>query len=626
MSFVEQNEIDYIVDESSPYIEQPVDIKMPLKPHQLAMICKMNDLEKPDMKVLDTENSEWFKTDFGALCDKVGSGKSLTILGLIAQNKQLTPGDKCLKSYGNMVHLYSKSQLYIPINIIVIPHGIVSQWETYINDFTDLISVSIKNNKDTQTFNEKLLNFRETQEEAFNMDILLISSTQYNKIAKAMLYSISQDIPIGISRLIIDEVDSIKIPSSLQISAEFSWFITSSDHKIQNPRGYNVYKPYTYINWQGDEVHTTRSVTIDRMTHSGFFRNLLIDLEPLYSKSLKNHIYLKSKNEFVENSFKLPEIKFNLIRCLGNLYVNVLNGLVSQDIMGMINAGDINSAVVAIGCDSQDEEGLIKLVTKDLEKNLKNKQIEFDAKLQMTYSSVTAKQTALDKLKVDIKQLEEKISSIKERVLDTNACPICCDEITNKVILQCCNNAYCLECISMSLNHKQNCPLCRKGVGKKDMIVLKSEIEEQLEEIDEEDDSKRTKLENLIRYVDKLMKRNIKSKIKKSRRKILIFSEYEQSFNEIERYLIESPYTYDKLKGTTTAINNKVIKYKNDETDILLLNSKYFGSGLNLENTTDMFLFHKMTQTMEKQVIGRAQRPGRKDPLKVYKLCYDNEL
>ena len=37
----------------------------------------------------------------------------------------------------------------------------------------------------------------------------------------------------------------------------------------------------------------------------------------------------------------------------------------------MINAGDINSAVQAIGCDTQDEEGLIKLVTKDLEKNLK---------------------------------------------------------------------------------------------------------------------------------------------------------------------------------------------------------------------------------------------------------------
>ena len=62
------------------------------------------------------------------------------------------------------------------------------QWEKYINDFTDLISVSIKNNKETQTFKEKILNFRETQEEEFNMDIVLISYKQYNKIPKAMLH------------------------------------------------------------------------------------------------------------------------------------------------------------------------------------------------------------------------------------------------------------------------------------------------------------------------------------------------------------------------------------------------------------------------------------------------------
>ena len=121
--------IDYIVDESSPKIENPEDIAIPLKEHQLAMIYKMSDLEKPDMKKLDSESGDLFKTDFAALCDKVGSGKSLTVLGLIANNKQLLPDDKCLQSFGNMVHVYSKSKLYIPINIIVVPHGIVNQWE-----------------------------------------------------------------------------------------------------------------------------------------------------------------------------------------------------------------------------------------------------------------------------------------------------------------------------------------------------------------------------------------------------------------------------------------------------------------------------------------------------------------
>ena len=615
----EQTEIDYIVDENSPQINQPGDIKIPLKPHQLAMICKMNEMEKPGKKKF--ANNQSYTTNFGALCDRVGAGKSLTILGLIGQNKILKLTEKCIRSYGTIVNIFTKNENSLPINIIVVPHGIVNQWSEYIEKYTKLSYIIIKNNKQVLEFKEKINNFVSSEEhslEHLNMNIVLISSTQYNKVAKLFYVNI----PIGISRLIIDEVDSIKIPASEHIDAEFTWFISSSRLKLENPRGQIVYVPSTYVNWNGEQIQTTRRTLVDKINHIGYFRDTLLDLESLY---FKNYIFLKSKEEFVTNSFHLPDIKFEIIKCLGNIYTNVLNGIVSQDVMNMINAGDIKSAVISIGCDTQDEAGLIKLVTKDLEKNLNNKQIEYEAKQQMHYSSATAKQAALDKLKVDIKELENKIESIKERVIDTNACPICCDDISNKTILQCCNNAFCFECISMSLNHKPSCPLCRKKIGNKDLIVIKEKLEEQIEECQGDDDSKRTKLENLIKYLEKIMPKP-KSKIKKRKRKILIFSEFEQSFNDIENYLMNSPFKYDKLKGSTSAINNKVRKYKEDDIDILLLNSKYFGSGLNLENTTDMFIFHKMNTSMEKQVIGRAQRPGRKDQLKVYRLCYDNEL
>ncbi len=611
--------MDFIVDETTPQVEQPEDITIQLKPHQLAMIHQMTELENPERKKINS--SETFTTSFGALCDKVGSGKSLTILGLISSNKKLEMRERCVRSFGSKVSVFKKVDKYLPINIIVVPHGIINQWEGYIKDNTNLKYEIIKSNKKVTEFCVHIDKFieEEVYPEELNLDILLISSTQYNSIGKKINASYKT---CGISRLIIDEVDSIKIPSSQCISAEFTWFITSSNIKIQHPRGQIKYVPITYINWHGDEVQGTRSIVTDSMKHTGYFKTQLIELENIY---FKNNIYLKSKEEFVANSFKLPEIKFKTIKCLGNIYTNVLTGMVSQEIMTMINAGDINSAVQAIGCPTQDEEGLIKLVTRDLEKNLKNKKIEFEAKQQMEYSSAAAKKQALDKLVEDIKKLEEKILSIKDRVIETNACPICCDDITNRAVLQCCNNAFCLECITMSLNHKPSCPLCRKLVSAKDLIVIKEQNEETLQECEEDDDSKRSKIENLIKYMDKIMKKN-KSLIKKTRRKILIFSEFNNSFNDVENYLKGTDYSYDNLKGTTSSIANKVKKFKNDEIDILLLNSNYFGSGLNLENTTDMFIFHKMTESMEKQVIGRAQRPGRKDPLRVYKLCYDNEV
>ena len=42
-----------------------------------------------------------------------------------------------------------------------------------------------------------------------------------------------------------------------------------------------------------------------------------------------------------------------------------------------------------------------------------------------------------------------------------------------------------------------------------------------------------------------------------------------------------------------------------------MLNSKFFGSGLNLENTTHLVLFHEMNMDTTIQAIGRAQRFGR---------------
>mgnify|MGYP007063469260 CR=1 FL=1 len=41
--------------------------------------------------------------------------------------------------------------------------------------------------------------------------------------------------------------------------------------------------------------------------------------------------------------------------------------------------------------------------------------------------------------------------------------------------------------------------------------------------------------------------------------------------------------------------------------------------------TTDIIIYHKLTKSMEEQVIGRAQRIGRKDSLKVTYLQFDSE-
>ena len=66
--------------------------------------------------------------------------------------------------------------------------------------------------------------------------------------------------------------------------------------------------------------------------------------------------------------------------------------------------------------------------------------------------------------------------------------------------------------------------------------------------------------------------------------------------------------------------------YKNGDLDILLLNSEFCASGINLENSTDIVIYHAMNKDKTTQVIGRGQRPGRNGVLNVWKLCHENEL
>jgi len=56
-----------------------------------------------------------------------------------------------------------------------------------------------------------------------------------------------------------------------------------------------------------------------------------------------------------------------------------------------------------------------------------------------------------------------------------------------------------------------------------------------------------------------------------------------------------------------------------------MLNAINYGSGLNLHMATDIVIYHELDIELETQVIGRAQRLGRTEPLNVYYLQNDNE-
>jgi hypothetical protein len=121
--------------------------------------------------------------------------------------------------------------------------------------------------------------------------------------------------------------------------------------------------------------------------------------------------------------------------------------------------------------------------------------------------------------------------------------------------------------------------------------------------------------------------KNFIETLKNEDRKVIIFSDYSNIFHYIEKICIENEIIYIDLdKGNLKEIDSAVQEYKYGNAKILLSNSSLFGCGMNFENSTDIIFVHKMKSEMEQQVIGRAQRIGRKTRLNVFYLQYENEI
>jgi hypothetical protein len=105
-----------------------------------------------------------------------------------------------------------------------------------------------------------------------------------------------------------------------------------------------------------------------------------------------------------------------------------------------------------------------------------------------------------------------------------------------------------------------------------------------------------------------------------------VFSRYDNPFTAIEEAVTGLGVTVRQLKGTKDGIASTLRQFQTGDVRCLLLNSHYAGSGLNITAATHVVLLHAMTHEEEKQILGRAYRMGRTEPLHFIKLLHQNEM
>jgi hypothetical protein len=283
----------------------------------------------------------------------------------------------------------------------------------------------------------------------------------------------------------------------------------------------------------------------------------------------------------------------------------------------------------------------------------------------------------IEKYEGELHKTNTRIESIEERItnVDKKECTICLSPPENPAMVPCCHNMFCLECLTDLTNTGNSngddfkCPMCREKCNMSRLVVVDDKLATtSKEKIQEQKDSGlKSKLDNIIEIIKGTdsdttplitpitikTKGKVKTKSKaktesissdtplstpfvhtmidndqivQKDRKFLIFTQFDNTFKEIEEKLETSSIISQRLIGTGAYISKTVERFNSGETKVLMLNAKHYGAGLNLQTCTDIIIYHKMTDEMEQQLVGRGQRLGRTSQLRVHRLCYDHEL
>ena len=611
---------------------QPPEIKVPLRPHQRALIHAMAERETASMDGIKYENTTTF-ANYGVLGDEVGTGKSLVVLSYIAAMKN-TPGfiqrRNMLYPNSRMNFFTTYSKTYNTISgpsLIIVPHTIYRQWQTYCKLHTDLNVFYAKSHKELGPLINSTTDIsgqRQVLDAIRASDIVLVGNTLYKELHQAEVAHSLQW-----KRIFIDEADSIYIPGTIPMPASpFTWFITATwaniimdgiqlrpailEHYQNNQTQYSAelgdwlraelgiqqYNGYLYGRTVYFRVRSTNWLSRFRSEHS-----------------LRAMVLLRSSPQFLEESRQMPAIIEHVLMCEQPASHRALAGLVSTTVQNMLHAGNIEGALQELGVNEDTPMNIVEAATIEREKELDRLKKTLAFKESIEYASPQAKEAALTSLRAKIVSVQSQLATFRERLtsVQTEECPICYDDpmASAAALTPCCHRVFCGTCIVTSLSRRLACPMCRAALKPGQLTQL-------VKEKKKTDKKVGSKLLSKSRQLIKFLKENPAARV-------LVFSRYENPFVNLERDCDMEGITYHTLRGNKDTIAATIRSFENGEKRVLFLPTQTAGAGLNLVGATHVVMLHAMTPEEEKQVIGRAYRLGRTSDLHVVRLRHEGE-
>jgi SNF2 family DNA or RNA helicase len=536
---------------------QPPNLKVRLYPHQKASVVNMEKLEK--FKRITIENRYSCETEFGILGDIPGYGKSYSIIALLLRDKMESD---CSQEYvKNNIRVFNDSVRIIQPSVKKrIKTNLIVCPVSVMKQWSDYLSKAPSLSVFEISTRKHVHNF-----EVGKHDVVLLNSTKFNEVI-----DIAGENTVW-KRFIFDEAASITIPSMRNINFGFMWLVTAT---------------YDYI------------YSIKGNGHN-FLRNFIRSIP----YNFLEHFVVKNNDDFIRESFYMPPVETITHQCINPRVLSILRNHIDDETRTMISAGNIKGAITKLGGNIFSTTNLIEIVKKRKAEKITacQQSLEFWEKRDNKKESDQWRERLVT-LEAEMREIEDKYKNMLK-----DDCSICYDQLTNHTMVSCCQNIFCGNCIMKWLQTNHNtCPLCRHVIKPVDLSFIKNEN-------DNEDDKKKLKNKKdvVIDIINNCVARN---------RKVILFSSYDETFDIIRSQLYENKIDFAELSGHRSVRESKLENFMKGELSVIFLNSRFNGAGINLQIADDIILYHKMAEGLRKQVLGRALRIGRTDPLLVHEF------
>jgi len=536
----------------------------------------------------------------------------------------------------------------IPTSIVLVPPSTFSQWESYVHRLVGPHDPRIKM---VRRFDTRMMRSMLSRSDESLPQIMILDATAYGSLlsrwatwsslfsgsavepplqASSSMSTITslpsasaaavgqggQGIQGGqqavrpvrpvFQRLVIDEADSIYVKNFEIMDALFLWIVTATPETLNT----SSCRPYAIralffdsgrCRWNSEEMRLVRE-----------------------------HLQIRHEDEVIDAALQLPPPQRSVVVLSSSaLYSSIRPYIhsVSALATSAIEACDYERAVGALGCScAESDDGIIAAFVSKLEREMRELQAE-----RAFYEQNGSDEAILDDIARRITKKRVTIDNVMRRVKEAECCPIGLEEIQNKAVTPCCHNAFEFANLMRALSRSAACPLCKTRIDASQLVVSFDRSSSSSKKENGEGTSSSQQVPNYPRTVSKdvALSHELSRALREDpESRILVFScFYSPRINTavIETCTFENVGYYFARPYDRCIPPHEMDAFRNGLNRVMVLNAHAVGAGVNIECATHVFTTHSMAQHLYMQVIGRAQRIGRRGPLKIVDFRYENE-